>query len=109
MVFLHVDGVDLSTCCECVLEDTSVLEVSEFCLYESWTLTWLYMLEPYDLAWLSVVVEIKSVLKISCCCHKNIKCLKILVLKVSRFRQKRQAGQNRLQKYKIVSIQPNFC
>ena len=73
---LHVDGLDLCTCCESVLEDTSVLEVSEFCLYECRTLAWLYMLEPYDLAWLSVVVKVKSVLEISCCCHKKYKVLK---------------------------------
>ena len=69
MSSLHVDCVDLCTCCESVLEDTSVLEVSEFCLDECWTFARLYMLEPYDLAWLAVEVKVKSVFEISCCCH----------------------------------------
>ena len=45
---LDVDGLDLCTCGESVLEYTSVLEVAKFGLHESRTLARLHVLEPYD-------------------------------------------------------------
>ena len=45
---LNVDGLNLCTCGESVLEYTSVLEVAKFGLHESRTLARLHVLEPYD-------------------------------------------------------------
>ena len=65
-----LDGLDLGACGEGVLQDATVLKVAELGLDESGALTRLDVLEPYDHARLVVVLEIKAVLEISCCCHK---------------------------------------
>ena len=66
---LDVDGLDLGTGGEGILEDAAVLQVAELGLDESGTLARLDMLEPYDGARLTVEIQIESVLEISCCCH----------------------------------------
>ena len=66
---LDCDDVDLHAGGESVLEDPSVLEVTELCLDESGALTGLDMLEIDYLARLAVVVDEQSVLKICSCCH----------------------------------------
>lgn len=68
---LDVDDIDLHACREGVLKDPSVLKVTKLCLYECRTLSWLNVLEIDYLARLAVVADIKAVLKICCCCHKN--------------------------------------
>ena len=67
---LDVDDFDLGTGGEGILEYASVLEVTEFGLYECRALAWLNVLEPYDGNRLAVEVHEKAVLEISCCCHK---------------------------------------
>ena len=69
---LNVDGFDFRTGGEGVFKNASVLQVAEFGLYESRSLARFYVLEPHDHTRLVIVLEIESVFKISCCCHKNI-------------------------------------
>ena len=68
---LDIDDIDLGTCCEGVLKDTTVLEVAELCLDESRALAWFDMLEIDHLTWLAVEADVESVLEICCCCHIN--------------------------------------
>ena len=65
----YVDGIYPCTSGEGVFENTTVLEVTEFCLYESWTFSRFYMLEVNEHARFAVEVKVHSVFEISCCCH----------------------------------------
>ena len=67
----HIDGLDLGTCCEGVLEDASVLKVAKFSLYECWTLSRLHVLEIHDHTRFAVEIQVHSVFEVSCCCHIN--------------------------------------
>ena len=69
---LNVDGLDLCTGGESIFEDAAVLEVTEFGLDESGALAGFDMLEPYDHARLTIVIQIEAVFEISCCCHISI-------------------------------------
>ena len=69
---LDFDRLDLHAGGERILQDVAVLQVAELGLHESGALARLHVLEPNDLARLTVVLEEKSVLKISCCCHKKL-------------------------------------
>ena len=69
---LDIDGLDLRSCGKRVLEDTSVLKVTELGLHESRTFARFYMLEPHNGAWLAVIIDVQSVFEISCCCHKYV-------------------------------------
>ena len=64
-----IDSINLRTCGESILEDSSVLKVTEFSLYECWTFSRLYVLEIYEHAWFTVEIQVHSVFEISCCCH----------------------------------------
>jgi hypothetical protein len=66
-----IDGLDLGTGGEGILEDAAVLQVAELGLYESGTFTRLDMLEPYDGARLAVEIQIEPVLEICSCCHMD--------------------------------------
>ena len=69
---LHVDGLDLCTGGESIFKDAAVFEITEFGLDESGALAGFDMLEPYDHARLTIVIQIEAVFEISCCCHISI-------------------------------------
>ena len=69
---LHVDGLDLRTGGEGVVQNSAVLKIAELGLHEGGTLSRLHVLEPYYLTGLVVELEIKTIFEICCCCHKYL-------------------------------------
>ena len=69
---LDLDGLDLGTCGEGILQDAAVLQVAEFGLYESGTLARFYVLEIHYHTGLVVILDVKAVLEICSCCHKYV-------------------------------------
>ena len=68
----HFDSLDLGACGEGVLQDAAVLEIAEFGFHESGTLAGLDVLEPNNHTRFVVEFQVKTILKICCCCHINI-------------------------------------
>jgi len=54
----HIDKVNLGSCGESILEDTTVFEVTKLCLHESRAFARLHMLEINYLARLTVETKI---------------------------------------------------